>query len=124
MTTQPTYTYDVFISHSPADREWVQRFLSPRLEQTGLNVLIGSRDFIIGVPEITNIERAVEQSRYVLLILTPAWVGNEWTEFEGILAQTRGLAERRWCVLPLLLEACTVPSRIAALNYADFTDQA
>jgi hypothetical protein len=124
MTIQHTYTYDVFISHSPADLEWVQVTLAPRLEQAGLNVVIGSRDFLIGVPELTNIDHAVEQSRCVLLVLTPEWVGSEWSAFEGMLAQTRGLVGRRWHVLPILLRQCDLPMRIAALNHVDFTKPA
>jgi hypothetical protein len=117
MTTQNAYAYDVFISHSPADQAWVLGTLAPTLEHAGLSVLIGE-------PELLNVERAVEQSRYVLLILTPEWVGSEWSAFEGILAQTRGLAGRLRAVLPLLLSQCVLPTRIAALNYADFTDRA
>jgi hypothetical protein len=123
MNAQIDYSCDVFISHSLADRGWVENTLLPALTAAGLKVMIGSRDFSIGVPNLMNIERAVDQSRYVVLVLTPDWVGSEWAEFGGVLAQTRGLAGRLWCVLPLLLKPCELPSRIAALNYADFTDR-
>ena len=35
MAKQSGYLYDVFISHSPTDQEWVDEWLLPRLEQAG-----------------------------------------------------------------------------------------
>ena len=59
----PNYKYDVFISYSRADWEWVWNKLVPRLEQTGLRVCIDDRNFIIGLPILKNIEQAVENSQ-------------------------------------------------------------
>ena len=35
MTEQTEYQYDVFISHSHTDKEWVHSWLLPRLEVAG-----------------------------------------------------------------------------------------
>jgi hypothetical protein len=121
MGEQTTHPYDVFISYSSADKEWVQSWLLPHLEAEGLRVCIDFRDFDVGVPSIVNMERAVENSRHTLLVLTPAWVKSEWTEFEGLLTQTADPAARQRRLLPLLLESCETPRRIAMLTYVDFT---
>lgn len=121
MTEQTEYEYDVFISYSHTDKEWVHGWLLPRLEAAGLRVCIDFRDFDVGVPSLVNMERAVDSSRRTLLVLTPAWVNSEWTEFEALLTQTTDPAGRRRCLLPLLLQSCQPPSRIAMLTYADFT---
>ncbi len=114
-------TYDVYISYSDADKEWVRSWLLTRLEAAKLRVCIDFRDFDIGVPRPINIERAVDNSGHTLLVLTPSWVKSAWTEFEAILTQTSDPAILRRRLLPLLLEPCKPPRRIAMLTYADFT---
>ncbi len=37
------YVYDVFISYSPPDREWVDTWLLPRLERAGLRTAVDYR---------------------------------------------------------------------------------
>jgi len=112
--------YDVFISYSHKDEDWVHQWLLPRLKATGLHTCIDVEDFEVGAPSVTEMERAVIQSAKTLLVLTPEYLASEWTEFENILAQTLDAAARRRRVLPLLLKDCERPLRIAALTYADF----
>lgn len=116
------YTYDVFISYSSKDAAWVRGELLPRLEQAGLKVIIDFRDFEVGTPSLINMERAVDTSRHTLVVLTPNWIASEWTEFESLLVGTRDPAGRRRKLIPLLLEQCDLPSRIAMLTYLDMRD--
>lgn len=62
----------------------MQGWLPPRLEKASLRVCIDFRDFDVGVPSLVNMERAIDNSRRTLLVLTPAWVSSEWTEFEAL----------------------------------------
>jgi hypothetical protein len=112
--------YDAFISYSHRDKELVRDWLLPRLEEDGLRVCIDFRDFEPGAPSVTEMERAVLQSRKTLLVLTPGYIAGEWTEFENILAATRDPAARRRRIIPLLVEPCELPLRIRALTYVDF----
>jgi len=115
------YNYDVFISYSTHDGEWVRTWLLPRLEEAGLRVCIDLHDFDIGAPILVNIERAMERSRKTLLVLTPNWVQSEWTIFESLLWQTDNPTGLHRRLLPLRLKWCEPPKRIAMLTYADFT---
>jgi tetratricopeptide (TPR) repeat protein len=116
----PDHKYDVFISYSHADRGWVWGELLPRLEESELKVIIDDRDFEIGVPRLTNIERAVDDSRHTLIVLTPDWIESQWTEFESLLAGAADPAGRRRRLVPIVLKPCNLPSRISMLTYADF----
>ncbi len=120
----PEHEYDVFISHSSADRVWVQDELLPHLEEAGLRVFIDYRDFEIGVPNLVNMDRALNNSRFTLIVLTPDWLESEWTEFESLLVGTDDPAARQRKLMPLLLKPCKMPSRIAMLTHADFTREA
>jgi hypothetical protein len=114
-------TYDVFISYSSKDGEWVQNTLLPALERAGLRVYIDFRDFEVGTPSLVNMERGVERSRHTLVVLTPNWIDSEWTEFESLLVGTADPAGRRRKLIPLMLEECELPPRIRMLTYVDFT---
>jgi hypothetical protein len=118
------FTYDVFISYSHKNKDWVWAKLLPCLEGAGLKVLIDYRDFEIGIPSVVNMERAVDRSRHTLLVLTPSWLASEWTDFESLLAGTSDPAARRRRLVPLMLESCNPPQRIAMLTYADFINPA
>ncbi len=116
------FLYDVFISYSDREGEWVWNWLVPRLRAASLRICIDRESFDIGVPSLTNMERAVEQSRKTLLVLTPNWVESEWTNFEALLMQTDdpiGLQRR---MLPLMLQQCKPPKRVSIFTHADFTN--
>ncbi len=121
MNDKANYIYDVFISYSHADQDWVRNWLQPWLEAAGLRVCIDHRDFEIGRALLDNIEWAVDNSRHTLLVLTPAWIESQWTDFECLLIGTADPAGRKHRLIPLMLKACDLPHRIAMLTYADFT---
>jgi len=77
------YKYDVFISYSRTDRKWVYDELIPRLDHARIRYCIDSRDFPIGGILVESIERALESSRKVLLVITPHWLESEWARFES-----------------------------------------
>ena len=106
-------SFDVFISYSSQDADWVRDWLLPRLEKAELRVCIDYRDFQIGVARLVNIERAIKRSTRTLLILTPNWVENEWNNFDALLLQTKDPAGLRRRLLPLMLRKCELPDRLA-----------
>lgn len=113
--------YDVFISYSHKDENWVYSQLLTYLESKKISVCIDFRDFHVGAPSITEMERAVIQSRKTIIVLTPNYVKSAWAEFENILVQTLDPAAHSRTLLPILVKPCDLPLRIKALNYLDFT---
>lgn len=115
--------FDVFISYSHKDADWVQNWLVPRLKQAGLTVCTDDI-FDIGVPALVNMERAVAASRHTLLVLTPAWVKSEWTLFESLLVQHKDPGGISRITLPLLLKRCKAPDRIDTLTRVNLSGKA
>ena len=113
--------YDVFISYSHHNEDWVIRWLLPKLRVAGLSVCVDKECFEPGAPSLTEMERAVLTSRKTVIVLTPDYLRSEWAEFENILAQTLDPAARRRRLIPLMLERCELPLRVRALTYLDFT---
>lgn len=113
--------YDVFISYSYNDKEWVHDWLLPKLKEAGLSVWIDFEELRSGTPLITAIEQAITKSRTILIILTPAYLNSQWSDFESTLIQTLDPTMRQRRVIPLMLQPCEIPSRIRTLAYSDFT---
>ena len=90
MTPTP---YDFFVSyrHREPDKSWVRITLVPALEAQGLRALIDYRDFRLGAPLVTEMARAVEESRYTLAVITTAYIQSNFTELENVMAKQLGL---------------------------------
>jgi len=115
------FKYDVFISYSHRNKEWVRGWLVPQLKSAGLTVCIDYESFEPGAPSITEMERAVLQSRKTALVLTPEYLQSGWAEFENILVQTLDPAAHQRRLIPVLLMSCELPLRIEILTHVDFT---
>jgi len=109
-----SYSYDIFVSYAKSDEAWVHGYLLDALQTSGIKHLT-EEDFRPGVPKLSEYERAITQSRYTLLILTPAYTTDAFGEFVDFLANYHGRQQGNWPVLPLLLKATDLPLRLAHL---------
>ena len=116
--------YDVFLSYrqQEPDRSWVRKVLRPALEARGLSVCIDYRDFRLGAPLVLEMGRAVEQSRYTLVVLTPAYLESTFTEVENVMAEHLGLETRERRLLVVLREPCAPRLGLRARLWLDMTD--
>jgi len=114
-----SHNYDVFISYSHKDADWVRGTLLPKLESHGFSVLIDFRDFRGGSFGIEEMQRGVLESRRVILVLTENYLKSDWTKFENVMAQTidPGAIQRK--IVPVLRESCNIPLRLKVLHYRD-----
>ncbi len=117
-----TYEFDVFISYSHKDAEWVTDILLPRLEKTGLKVCIDNRDFIAGETTLLNMQESIKKSRRILLVLTPNWVRSRWTKLEAEIAQITPSEQVENRIVPLMWKRCTIPEHLGRLTWVDFAD--
>jgi len=85
--------YDVFISYrqQEPDGPWVRGVLIERLRAAGLQVFVDYDTFRLGAPLVLEMARGVEQSRYTLAVLSPAYLESNFTELENVLAEHLGL---------------------------------
>ncbi len=124
MSDEPEFKFDVFISYSSKDAEWVRGELLSPIEAAGLKAFIDYRDFTRGAPSIKECQRGVEVCRKTLLILTENYTKSRWTEIENVMVQTLDPANETLRLIPLLKEECEKPLRIASLTHIDFTEEA
>ncbi|MGE5373526.1 MAG: toll/interleukin-1 receptor domain-containing protein, partial [Bacteroidota bacterium] len=114
--------YDVFVSYSSANKEWVRKTFVPILEKAGLIVCDYYRDFDVGAPIVMEMERAILESRKTIPVLSPAYLQSGWTEFESLMVQTTDAANRNRRFLPVILEKCELPLRIKYMNCINFAN--
>lgn len=123
MTDDP-YPFDVFVSyrHQDPDKTWVRKRFVPDLEAAGLRACIDYRDFRLGYQVLTEMERAVEQSRWTVAVLSPAYLEGNFTELENVWAQHLGQKGGQPRLIWVDREPCAVKSvRISASLRLDLT---
>ena len=103
MSDQPERTHDLFISYAEADKAWVNGYLLAALTEAGVQ-WHSEATFALGVPRLLEFQRAVQQSRRTLLILTPAYLAEGSSHFTDVLAQSYGVETGAWPVIPLILD--------------------
>lgn len=123
MTTSPAeFSHDVFVSYSHKDKTWVASVLVKALRDHGLRVLVDESEFEPGKASIENMTDAILQSRRTIAVLTPNWVGSEWTRFEGLVTAQEDPTGARGRLLPILRQKCDPPKWLAIRSWLDFVD--
>jgi cellulose biosynthesis protein BcsQ len=115
------YNYDVYISYSADDREWVEGWLIPRLEQAGLRVT-DNRIFAPGrkIDEVSTI--LAERIKNVLIVITPAALASKQVQYE---LQTARRSSASTMLIPLMfkhVEPERMPQNLKHIIPADFTE--
>jgi tetratricopeptide (TPR) repeat protein len=122
MTATPAFSYDVFLSHNRAQKDWT-RDLARRLRDDGFRVWFD--EFVLpkhaGKNWIDSLEKAVEQSRKVVLVWSPEFFEHDWPKFEANILQLLDPVGEKERILPILNKACDLPKRWAFLQFLDFT---
>ncbi len=84
--------YDVFISHASEDKDSIARPLAERLESLGVRVWFDECQLTLGDSLRRNIDHGLIQSRFGVVILSPAFFSKEWPlkELDGLVAREDG----------------------------------
>ena len=117
--------YDAFLSyrHSEPDKTCATELLES-LESRGLRVAIDVRDFAPNEHFLSEMERCIKESRFVLCIVTSQYLVSDHTSEEAIISKTLDMAERRKRLVPLIFERVELPVWLHGLVGIDFTPAA
>ena len=115
------YLYDLFIVHADADRAWVEGYLKVEL---GLEPgrAITPREFNPTATLPAEFERAVTSSRFTLLVLSPAFLADEWARFGEQLVAFASVEASQNRLLAVDRQACDLPLRLEFRVRLNFTD--
>lgn len=114
--------YDGFMSYRHLEPDRTIAFeLVETLEARGLRMAIDARDFSPNEHFLSEMERCIKQSRFVLCVVTAQYLLSDHTSEEAIISKTLDLAERRRRLVPLIYERQDLPVWLHGLVGIDFT---
>ncbi|WP_181017484.1 TIR domain-containing protein [Methylobacterium sp. V23] len=96
--------YDVFLSYSRRDRDMALT-VRDRLKSDGVQVFFDEDSLTAGLSWMRKIERAIDESRSVAILLGPAGLGNT-QQYEREYALLKATMEAGLRVVPVLLPGC------------------
>jgi WD40 repeat protein/RNase P subunit RPR2 len=116
------FQYDVFLSHNHADKPRVRR-LAERLKAAGVRVWLD--EWVIQAGDIIalKVDEGLEQSRVLLLCISPAALASGWVALERSTAIHRDPANAGRRFIPLLLGDCELPDTLRRYKYVDFREE-
>ena len=83
-----TFKFDLFLSYCREDQDWVHQILVPELEDVhGLTCCVHFRDFPVRGQLSRVIHEFMDDSRYVLIVMSRHSVNKRWPSFELTRAQ-------------------------------------
>lgn len=103
----------VFISYSRKDLDFVDE-LAADLRKAGLEVWYDVSKLGGGSRWRTEIENALQNSQYVIVVLSPDSIQSEWVEREFLFSSNLKLK-----IIPLMYRTCKLPLNYVNLNYID-----
>ncbi|CAD5978856.1 putative WD repeat-containing protein all2124 [Planktothrix tepida] len=114
--------YSVFVSYADEDGAWVEGYLLNALEEAGLTCHSEAM-FRLGVPRLIEFESAVKNSERTLLVISPAYLNDNFAEFVNLLSQIYGRHTDIWPTVVIILHPVQeLPMRLEMLGYLDATD--
>lgn len=121
-TVDGGFRYDVYVSFVDRDPDatWVWDRLLPRFEDAGLRVAVSGDVEEPGVARVVGVERGISQARRTVVVLSQAYLEDGYATFENVLAQTMGVEEGRYRLVPVTIGPVDgVPLRLRSLATAD-----
>ena len=114
-------SYDVFLSYSNTDREFVTR-LAHDLSKAGLNVWLDQWSLTPGETLAEAINEALKASHVQVVVMSPDYFQSEWTRQEWHYALGREVEIGSVKLVPIMYRDCLVPSMLQSKVWLDFRD--
>jgi len=111
--TETKQPLKVFISYSRKDLAFV-RHLAEDLQNAGLDVWYDISGLAGGDRWRVEIEGALRNSQFVVVVLSPDSITSEWVEREFLFASNLRLE-----IIPLMYRSCDLPLNFVNINYID-----
>ncbi len=120
------FRYDAYVSYvdQEPDTTWVWETLVPRLEEANLRVAISGDVEEPGVARVVNVERGIKQAKRTVVVLSEVYLADHAADFENVLAQTMGVQEGSYRLLPVKIapiDESRLPTRLSMLTTLNLT---
>lgn len=113
------YPPKLFLSHSSADKEFVDR-LAMELHNKDLRIWYDKWEIKVGDSIVDRINEGLGAADHLVIVLSQASVASPWVREELNAATIRRIKEGGAYILPVLIQPCEIPPLLSHLRYADF----
>lgn len=117
--SEPTFTHDVFLSHSSKDKA-VVRELAARLKGDGVRVWLDEEQIRPGDSIPAKIEEGLEYSRVLVLCMSANAFGSDWAQLEAGTFRFRDPLNKERRFLPLRLDDAPIKGSLAQFLYINW----
>jgi hypothetical protein len=111
--------YDVYISYSHKDTEWVDKELIPHLKKARISIFVDSSNLKPGDQWTQILSQGILESRSVLLVVSESYFASQFTqkELESAINQSKvdGTA-----IIPVRIYQVRIPDPLYGIYYIDF----
>lgn len=114
--------YDVFVTFSSKDSQWVTSNLTPLLERNRLKYCIHSRDFELGRALVDNMAESVYSSRKVLAVMSKNYMDSKFCRGELDMALHRSRGAHKGSLLIVRIDGIKKKKLPKALREQTFVD--
>jgi len=111
----------LFVCHASEDKPFVEQLVS-ELDRRAMYAWYDKREIVVGDSIIERINEGLGAADYLVAVLSPRSVAKPWVSREMSSSLMRQLEGKGIRILPVLLERCEIPSLLADLKYADFSE--
>ena len=116
-------SYHVFVSYRSTDRVWAMSLVT-RLEGAGLRVFIDQKELEPGMELAAQLESALARSRAAVVLVSKGWLESSWCQAEANVLIKRAVEDKRFKLIPLRLDASTMPPFLDSRLWLDFNGTA
>lgn len=109
---------DFFVSYNRADRTWAE-WIAWQLEEAGYTTIIQAWDFRPGGNFIIEMQRAAEQARRTIAVLSPNYLQALYTRPEWAAAFARDPTGEKGMLLPVRVRECELKGLLPQIVYID-----
>jgi hypothetical protein len=119
--SKPNQHFDIFLSHNWVDKPWVKEIYNNLTPSA--NVFFDEESIVPGDNIVAAVEKGIENSSHVVLILTPESVQSQWVALEvsTSIFTDPNAAQRK--IIPILLKDCKIPLLLRRIKYVDARDK-
>ncbi len=108
-----------FISHASSDKPFAKK-LGNDLKDRGHKVWLDAWEIKVGQSIPSKIEEGLNESDFVLVILSESAIASKWVEREWKAKFWDQINHANTYVLPCLIEKCAIPTLLKGIKYANF----
>lgn len=109
----------LFISHASEDKDFVKKMAND-LRASGINAWIDSWEIKAGDSLIEKIQKGIQESDHMAIVLSPDSVKSEWVKRELNASIIKELEEKTNFIIPIYLKTCEIPLLIKDKKRSDF----